>query len=112
MVYRPRQSVKGNPRFAREEAPPLDSSKTALVAALKDPNLRLQPLKPLAVSVPTAATLLGIGTTTMWSLLLAGSESGLDVIRIHRRTLVTLASLERFVAETSASSRQETEDTP
>ena len=115
MAYRPRQSREGNPRFAREEPPRLDSSKTALGVALNfgsalDPNLPLQPLKPLAVSVPTAATLLGVGTTTMWGLVGSGSE--LEVLRIGRRTLVILASLERLVAKASVPSRQAQEDTP
>jgi hypothetical protein len=63
-----------------------------------------RPLKPLAISVPTAATLLGVGTTTTWNLI---STAKLDVIRIGRRTLVTMASLESLVA-TLASSHPET----
>jgi excisionase family DNA binding protein len=112
MVYRSRQSPEVNPRFAREEAPRLDYSKTALGAASNfgsavDPNLAGQPLKPLAVSVPTAATLVGVGTTTIWDLI---RQRRIEVVRIGRRTLPTMASLERLVAETSAPSRQNPED--
>jgi excisionase family DNA binding protein len=53
------------------------------------------PLKPLSVPVRTAANLLGVGTTTTWNLISTGK---LSVIRIGRRTLVTMASLEALVA--------------
>jgi hypothetical protein len=66
--------------------------------------------KPLAVSVTTAAKLLGVGTTTMWGLVASGSE--VEALRIGRRTLVTMASLERLVASASAPSRQPHEDAP
>jgi hypothetical protein len=52
-------------------------------------------LKPLSVPVKTAANLLGVGTTTTWGLIAAEK---LDVIRLGRRTLVTMASLEALVA--------------
>ena len=52
-------------------------------------------LKPLAVPVKTAANLLGVGTTTTWNLISTGK---VDVVRIGRRTLVTMASLEALVA--------------
>jgi excisionase family DNA binding protein len=113
-MYRPRKSPEGNPRFDREEAPRLDSSRTALGVALNfgsalDRNLSLQPLKPLSVSVPTAATLLGVGTTTVWNLIATGR---IEVVRIGRRTLPTMASLERLVAETAVASRQARDNTP
>jgi hypothetical protein len=63
------------------------------------------PLKPLAVSVKTAGYLLGVGETTTWGLISSGK---IDVIRIGRRTLVTMASLEALVA-TLASSDPEPE---
>jgi excisionase family DNA binding protein len=62
----------------------------------------LRPLGPLAVSVRTAAEMLGVGTTTI-SLLI--KQQQLDVIRPGRRTLPTMASLEAFVESTSARSR-------
>ena len=112
-MSRPGRSPEVNPRFTREETPRLDASKTALGVAPNfgstlDPNrLPLQPLKALAVSVPTAARILGVGTTTMWGLVGSGSE--VEVLRIGRRTLVTMASLERLVASGSAPSRQRRE---
>jgi hypothetical protein len=112
MVFRPRPSPKANPRFAGEETTRHTSSKKALAVALNfvsvpASNLPLQPLKPLTVSVPTAATLIGVGETTMWGLVGTGSE--LEVLRIGRRTLVTFASLERLVAK-HASSHLEPEE--
>ena len=114
MVFRPRQSPEADPRFARDETTGLASSKTAVGVALNfgsalDRNLSLQPLKPLAVSVPTAATLLGVGTTTVWNLIATGR---IEVLRIGRRTLPTVASLERLVAETAVPSGQARDDTP
>jgi excisionase family DNA binding protein len=138
MVYRSRKFFEGNPHFARDEAPRLDSSKTAVAVAsnvsaeedqrspreqtsrfgslksapgaplnsglvFDDSNPPLRSLKPLAVSVPTAATLLGVGTTTVWDLI---RRRRIDVIRIGRRTLPTMASLERLVADAGAFSRQ------
>ncbi len=67
-------------------------------------------IRPLAVSVRTAAKLLGVGTTTMWGVVGSGSE--VEVLRIGRRTLVTMASLERLVASGSAPSRQTRADAP
>jgi hypothetical protein len=116
-VYPLLQSADKNQRSPREEAPRLASSNSALSGALNsvsifdDLNPPFQPLKPLAVSVRTAAALLGVGRTTMWSLVGPGG-SELEVLRIGRRTLVTLASLERLVAKTSTHSRQANEDTP
>jgi excisionase family DNA binding protein len=104
MVFRP------NPRFARDETTGLASSKKALAVVLNlGSDLGDRPLKPLAVSVPTAATLLGVGTTTVWNLIATGR---IEVIRIGRRTLPTMSSLERLVAETAVPSRQAQDDTP
>lgn len=58
-------------------------------------DFRSQSLKPLAVPVKTAGNLLGVSTTTTWGLI---SKGKIDVIRIGRRTLVTMASLESLVA--------------
>jgi hypothetical protein len=52
-------------------------------------------LKPLLVPVRTAANLLGVGPTTAWNLIGTGKVT---VVRIGRRTLVTMASLEALVA--------------
>jgi hypothetical protein len=113
-VCRPRQSPEESPR-PREETPRLARSNIAPGVAhnsgsiFDDLNSPFQRLKPLAVSVRTAAALLGVGTTTMWGLVASGSE--VEALRIGRRTLVTMASLERLVAKTSAHSRQTNEDT-
>jgi hypothetical protein len=113
MADKPRKSPEANPRFAREETTRLASSKKAVAVALNfvsapAPNLPLQLLKPLAVSVRTAATLIGVGETTLWGLVGSGSE--LEVLRIGRRTLVTFASLERLVARLASSYDLEPEE--
>jgi hypothetical protein len=59
-------------------------------------------LRPLAVSVRTAAKLLGVGTTTIWGVVGSGAE--LEVLRVGRRTLVKMASLEALVASHSDTS--------
>ena len=58
------------------------------------------PLKPLTVSVQTAAALLGVGTTSIWGLI---ASRRIQVIRIGRRTLVVMTSLEALVATRVAS---------
>lgn len=50
--------------------------------------------RPLTVAVRTAAGMLGLGPTTVWGLI---SAQELDVIRVGRRTLVVVASMELFV---------------
>jgi hypothetical protein len=52
------------------------------------------PVRPLTVSVKVAAGALGLGLTTVWGLI---SAQELEVIRVGRRTLVVVASMERFV---------------
>ena len=61
-------------------------------------------LRPLAVSVRTAANLLGVGLTTMWALVGSGSE--IQVLRIGRRTLVKMSSLEALVESRSDTSKR------
>ena len=61
-------------------------------------------LRPLAVSVRTAANLLGVGLTTMWALVGSGSE--IQVLRIGRRTLVKMSSLEALVELRSDTSKR------
>jgi excisionase family DNA binding protein len=67
----------------------------------KDP--RAKPLKPLVVSVKTAANLLGVSETTTWGLI---SSRKIDAIGIGRRTLVTMASLESLVATLASTDRE------
>jgi excisionase family DNA binding protein len=51
-------------------------------------------LKPLALPVETACKIVGVGRTTMWSLITAGR---VQTARIGRRRLVIFASLEALV---------------
>ena len=71
----------------------------------QDPRWRS--VKPLAVPVRIAAKLLGIGTTSTWGLI---STRCVGVIRIGRRTLVTMASLEALVALLASSSQLEPQE--
>ena len=52
-------------------------------------------IKPLAVPVRTACELVGVGNTTMWSLIKTGR---VKTINIGRRRLVIYASLEALLA--------------
>jgi tRNA A22 N-methylase len=51
-------------------------------------------IKPLAVTVPTACTISGLGATKIWSLI---KEKRLETVRVDRRTLIKFASLERLL---------------
>jgi excisionase family DNA binding protein len=51
-------------------------------------------VKPLTVSIKSACQILGVGATTMWQLIRTGS---VETIRVGRRRLVILASLENLV---------------
>jgi excisionase family DNA binding protein len=53
------------------------------------------PSHPLAVTVPVARALLGIGNTTIWALIRDGE---LETVRIGRRRLVVYASIESLLA--------------
>jgi hypothetical protein len=110
-LYRRRRATAENQPFSEEEALRLASSTMAPGEAnsgstFDDLNPNFQPLKPLVVSVRTAAAPLGVGTTTIWRLVGPGGGSELEVLRIGRRTLITFASVERLVASGSAPSRQ------
>jgi hypothetical protein len=48
-------------------------------------------LKPLAVTVAVARRLSGLGNTTIWALI---KSQKLEVVRIGRRTLIILRSLD------------------
>ncbi len=54
------------------------------------------PTTPLFLSVPEAARRLGVGQTTVWIALIR--EGKLPVVRIGRRTLVSVRALEEFAA--------------
>lgn len=55
-------------------------------------------VQPLFVSVLVAARRLGIGATSCWNLV---KERKLPVVRLGRRTLVSVAALEEFAAALS-----------
>jgi hypothetical protein len=77
------------------------------VTAELEQYCRNQSLKPLTVAVKTAAKLLGVGITSTWGLI---STRRVEVIRIGRRTLVTMASLEALVATLASSCDLEPEE--
>lgn len=51
-------------------------------------------MKPISLSINTAAGAIGIGRTKLYELINGGK---LDAIKIVRRTLITTASIERFL---------------
>ena len=51
-------------------------------------------MKPLAVPVPTASKLLGVGNTKMWELI---KDGRVETMSIDRWRLVIFASLEKLV---------------
>lgn len=55
---------------------------------------------PLAVGIPRAGELLGVGRTYMWGLVQSGE---IATIRVGRRRLVRTADLVRWVREVPAS---------
>ena len=52
-------------------------------------------MKPIAVPIPEAARLIGVGRSTLYKLI---AGKAVDVVHIGRRTLVTVASLTHCVA--------------
>lgn len=50
-------------------------------------------MEPLAVSINSAAQALGVGRSSVYSLIKAGK---LEAIKIGRRTLLTIASIKRL----------------
>jgi hypothetical protein len=63
-----------------------------------DPNSPTHVGRPLLASVPSTSTLLGLGLTSTWQLI---SAKRLQVVRIGRRTLVIVASIDSLVASLS-----------
>lgn len=51
--------------------------------------------RPLAVAVPDAAKLIGVGQTSMWALI---REKKVKASKIGKRTVVSVASLEALLA--------------
>jgi excisionase family DNA binding protein len=66
----------------------------------------IAPLKPLAVSVSSAASLTGLSRSKVYALI---SDGRLDAIRVDGRRLVRFASIERLLAVPERH-RQEAED--
>jgi excisionase family DNA binding protein len=56
---------------------------------------QLPALEPVAVRIPQAAAMLGIGRSTLYLCIAAGE---IEVIKIGRATLVPVDSLNRFVS--------------
>jgi hypothetical protein len=57
-------------------------------------------LSPLAVTFPTAKRISGLGLTTLWKL---GKERRIELVRVGRRTLITMRSLEMLLMPQAAS---------
>jgi excisionase family DNA binding protein len=54
--------------------------------------------KPIAVTIPTARKISGLGNTTVWKLI---AEKKLATVKVGRRVLVTYDSLERLLTPTA-----------
>jgi excisionase family DNA binding protein len=52
-------------------------------------------LKPIAVTIPTARKISGLGNTTVWKLI---AEKKLTTVKVGRRVLITYQSLEQLLA--------------
>lgn len=59
-------------------------------------------MEPLAVSINSAAKALGIGRSSIYSLI---KEGKLEAIKIGRRTLLTTASIKRLTQPSSLNRR-------
>jgi hypothetical protein len=55
--------------------------------------------KPLAVTIPVARKISGLGNTTIWKLI---GENMLTTVKIGRRVLVTYDSLEKLLTPKAA----------
>lgn len=61
-------------------------------------------MQPLAISINSAAQVLGVGRSTIYGLLHSGR---LEAIKIGRRTLVTTGSITRLAASSEPEHRLE-----
>jgi hypothetical protein len=52
------------------------------------------PIKPLAVTVPVALRITGLGRTTLYGLIADGT---VESVTVRRRRLISFASLERLI---------------
>ncbi|MXO66668.1 helix-turn-helix domain-containing protein [Altericroceibacterium endophyticum] len=53
-------------------------------------------MKPLLINVSEFCRLLGLGKTKTYELI---SEQRIDTIKVGRRTLITMESVEAFIAQ-------------
>jgi excisionase family DNA binding protein len=51
--------------------------------------------KPIAVTIPTARRISGLGNSTIWKLI---SEGRLDTVSVGRRRLILYDSLEKLLS--------------
>jgi excisionase family DNA binding protein len=65
------------------------------MAVSRDSLLATSGLKPLAVTVPTARKITGLGNTTIWQLIKDGK---LKTVSVGRRRLIVYASLEQLLS--------------
>ena len=61
--------------------------------------------KPLAVTIPVALNIKGIGRTKFYQLV---NDGTIESIRVGRRRLINYASLERLTSDTEQALGQET----
>lgn len=62
---------------------------------------QMHAIEPVAVRIPQAAAMLGIGRSTLYLCIAAGE---IDTIKVGRATLVPVDSLTAFVASRRAAS--------
>ncbi len=55
--------------------------------------------EPLTVTIPTARSITGLGTTTIYQLI---KDNRLQTVKVGRRTLVTYSSLKALVMPEAA----------
>jgi excisionase family DNA binding protein len=68
-----------------------------------------KPIKPLAVTVPIALHITGLGRTMLYRLI---NDGTIETITVGRRRLINFASLERLTSSKSARARAELRRSP
>jgi excisionase family DNA binding protein len=71
-------------------------AKLPLFAAMVVRPLQEYQVEPLCVSVPEATRLLGVGRTKLYELI---NSQRLRVVKIGRRTLISVASVRALISE-------------
>jgi excisionase family DNA binding protein len=69
----------------------------------------MNPVAPIAVRIPQAAAMLGIGRSTLYLCIAAGE---IDTIKVGRATLVPVESLTAFVASRRRGPEASAPDSP